>query len=776
MRIARTRMWLAGTVSALTVAAAVPLGWAATDRDPAPAAATNAPEPAVEIIPTAYPVPAGAVFVATTGSDSNPGTETSPLRTLSAAVSRAPAGGTIVFRGGEYRLPHKELFKKLTLQPYPGEKAWFKGSTVVASSRFVADGTSWRLDNWNPSLVCKPTADGTPCVNEPGIVLDNPIAADPELVFLDGTPLTQVANRSAVTAGTFYRDTVDNRIYLGSSPAGHRVEIATNDYALHFMAGSDGSTVRGLGFVHYATAQNYTKRPGALISQAHGVRFEKNTIAHNAALGILLGAPSGSFGQDVVVTGNLFVRNGFNAVIAHRNERLTIAGNTIHTNNTERFGLSKGNALAGAGIKATYLRSATIRDNTFEANVGTGFWCDLSCYRVTVVRNLFRGNVKHGVYYEVSAYGLIASNVTAHNGGYGLKVSGSNHVKAYHNTHYADRQAILVAEDPRPAGDCANPNNCPKADDTALGITWDTRDVTVVNNLVLAKDAATAPLFDTVDGNPVGSAKRVGAGGMIPAAQMDHNGYYRTSGSAPGTLVKWVGTTSGGDVGYSSLAGFQGTGRDSHGRYQSGGAVYLVDGPGGDYRVIGGSPAETGGKPLPSDVAAAIGVPAGEVVAMGALAWPDRATGPAPSPSPSPAMASSLYRLHHAERGEVLLTISATEAQNATRYGYVSDGVVCRVGSRTGTGVVAVHRLVNHGSGDRLYTTSTAERDSAVSRYGYTSEGVGFYAATTSGAGLVPMHRLQRGGIHLFVVGDTARDTAVGAGWTYEKVAFHAAP
>jgi hypothetical protein len=48
---------------------------------------------------TAYPVPAGALFVAPAGDDHAAGSQHEPLRTLGAAVAKAPVAGTIVLRG-----------------------------------------------------------------------------------------------------------------------------------------------------------------------------------------------------------------------------------------------------------------------------------------------------------------------------------------------------------------------------------------------------------------------------------------------------------------------------------------------------------------------------------------------------------------------------------------------------------------------------------------------------------------------------------------------------
>jgi hypothetical protein len=52
--------------------------------------------------------------------------------TVAHAVETAPSGATIVFRGGEYRkVDAIPVRQRLTLQPYPGEIAWIKGSDIV---------------------------------------------------------------------------------------------------------------------------------------------------------------------------------------------------------------------------------------------------------------------------------------------------------------------------------------------------------------------------------------------------------------------------------------------------------------------------------------------------------------------------------------------------------------------------------------------------------------------------------------------------------------------
>ncbi|GAA2214836.1 hypothetical protein GCM10009850_103020 [Nonomuraea monospora] len=607
----------AAVIVCLTMAAASVLTLSDPGGKPAAAATAPAAEAVspLSIISTSYPVPADAIFVAPGGNDANAGTLEAPLRTAGAAVARAAAGRmtTIVLRAGEYRERLGNVAAPVTLQPYPGEQVWFKGSSQIQQSQLTADGGAWRLDGWNPASVCRAGAPAyDECMNPLHFNDDNPVGGDPQMVFLDGEPLRQVATREEVRAGTFFHDGAGDRTYLGSDPAGRKVEITARKSGMHFFAGADGSVVRGLGFAHFGSSQNQTKEPAALIAQAKGMVFEKNTIIHNAASGLLVNA------DDVRVSGNAIAENGYLGIGAHRSANLTVEGNRVVRNNTEQLGFSQGYHLAGAGMNATRVTGATVRDNVFEANQGVGLWCDLSCHDVTIIRNLIRGNSRHGLHYKVSGQALIASNVLAGNGMTGLSLLGSNHVRVINNTSVGNAQAIAVQEDARPA--CPGTEDlCPTDADKALGITWDTADVTLMNN-VIAGGTSTAPLVNTTDNNTGESGRRVGADGMIPAAQMHHNGYSRTGADTPATLVQWSRVT-GSSVHHPSLAQFQAaTGRDANSRYQE--TSYVVNADGGDYRLVPGSPAESAGAPLPADVAAALGVPAGEPVRLGALAWP----------------------------------------------------------------------------------------------------------------------------------------------------------
>ena len=79
-----------------------------------------------------HTVMAKAWFVATNGSDANPGTETRPFKTLPTAITAANAGDTINLRGGQYTSQEIRIDKsRLTIRSYPGEWAVITAPTNI---------------------------------------------------------------------------------------------------------------------------------------------------------------------------------------------------------------------------------------------------------------------------------------------------------------------------------------------------------------------------------------------------------------------------------------------------------------------------------------------------------------------------------------------------------------------------------------------------------------------------------------------------------------------
>jgi hypothetical protein len=197
----------------------------------------------INIKDTNYPIPSGAYFVSPDGKNTNSGKTPDSPWSVAKALASAPSGSTVVFRGGTYRNITANINKKLTLQAYPHEKPWVKGSVIVTD--WVADRAIWRKDGWNYSFALN--------MGSEYIDPKYPMARYGDMVYINGVSLKQVASKAEVVPGTFYVDSASKQLYIGDNPAGKTVEATAIEDGLIIAPKFGSSTViRGLGFAHYA--------------------------------------------------------------------------------------------------------------------------------------------------------------------------------------------------------------------------------------------------------------------------------------------------------------------------------------------------------------------------------------------------------------------------------------------------------------------------------------------------------------------------------------------
>lgn len=446
-----------------------------------------------------YPVPDGALFVSPAGSDDAAGTKAAPLRTLGAAIRKAPSGATVVLRAGTYREASGVVRRRITIQPYPGERVELKGSVVVDDWR--PRGEAWE-HRGEPGELC--TAD---CYL-PGIIdPDHPMAGRPEMVFVDGKPLRQVAAITAVRPGTFYGD--GGHVVIGTDPRGRKVEVTRYEQLLRFDgADAAGSVLRGLRIVHYGARQHYGALGAAVVVNSPRVRVEANRISWAASTGLAVYQP------DAVVSGNSFNGNGLTGLQANRADDILLVGNRFKGNNAERFTLS-GEAIGAAGAKVTRTPRAHVEGNRFIANYATGWWCDLGCTDATVVGNVAEDNAVHGLYYEVSSRALVAGNRIVGNRKHGVKLSSADHVKLERNTFLGNRISLGLYNDKR----------SPESDwySSQQGLPWLTFGTEIIGNRFVQRGHG-EPFIRRANYRPEGEE-------VPPMVSRDHGNTYRRAAS-----------------------------------------------------------------------------------------------------------------------------------------------------------------------------------------------------------------------------------------------------
>jgi hypothetical protein len=104
---------------------------------------TNTPGPSA----TLAPVSGKTYFIAPNGSDSNPGTQTAPLKSFNKAMSMLRPGDMLYMRGGDYtenvkpNLTAGRADARITMKAYPNEQPVIHGLFIVSSPTYwVFDG------------------------------------------------------------------------------------------------------------------------------------------------------------------------------------------------------------------------------------------------------------------------------------------------------------------------------------------------------------------------------------------------------------------------------------------------------------------------------------------------------------------------------------------------------------------------------------------------------------------------------------------------------------
>jgi parallel beta-helix repeat protein len=501
----------APTTSTTTTTSTATATATATVTPTVPATASGAG--AAALGSTAYPIPAGAIFVAQGGNNANPGTATSPKGSVAAAINAAPAGGTVVIRAGYY---HEQLVitKAVTLQSYPGEVVWFDGTVPVTG--FTKSGTTW-VAPWtvvHDHTLGYHTWENDTRYLQPGY----PLAAWPDQAYVNGTQLKQVAP-SAVVAGTFAVDYTNKRLIIGEDPAGKDIRAADLEQAIETQV--PGVTIRGIGFRRYA---NPIMANGLIRVAKDNSRVENVRIDDAATIGLSI---SGNVKVDRVTIN----RAGMVAYMGHYADNSTITNSVASNNNYENFN----NLPEAGGIKYTSSRFVTIQGNVVaNSNMAKGIWLDESCYGINILSNTVTNSGRAAIQVEISAKGVIADNRVS-GGMMGIYLFDSGDFTVANNLAYDTTHAdIYLSQDERrqatysvgrdirqPVPDPTNP--------------WLLRNILVINN-VMGKDTAPSYFqFYVLD-----KATRIDADAMN--ITLNGNLGVKKSLSTDATFIGWGGT------------------------------------------------------------------------------------------------------------------------------------------------------------------------------------------------------------------------------------------
>ncbi len=312
----------------------------------------------------------------------------------------------------------------------------------------------------------------------------------PEQVFVDGSPLEQVA--SDPDSGQFAVDT-NRKVVLADDPTGHTVEVTTR--SAWVVGASSDVVVEDLTMKH---AANEPQREAAIRNDGYANWTVQNNVlsdAHGAVVALRENTGLKIIGNDISRGGQLGVHGGKAA--------LEIRDNKIHHNNTEGFA----SGWEAGGVKNANVSSIVVEGNEVYSNNGPGLWCDVSCKNGTYSNNRVHHNAKIGIFWEISDGAKIFGNTLYENGrespgwGYGAGICScsSKNVEIYDNTLAWNADGISVISQDRGETEHDAVTNISVHDNTVLAQDYpNTKDNFALSWL---QDWAGGMLFDSPSNN-----------------------------------------------------------------------------------------------------------------------------------------------------------------------------------------------------------------------------------------------------------------------------------
>ena len=585
------------------------------------------PTSVANTLTTNYAVPTGALFVSPTGSDANAGTQAAPFKTINVAISKVKSGGTLVVRGGVYRegaagyatggTNYVIRPTNITVQAYPGETPWMDGTVAVTSWTKVASDDykvawstpSYCAGSYYTRNFASQTSTG-PCSYSDAIG-GSASLGDPQMVFVNGAEIKEVASAAQLTSTTFYYDWSAKEVHLGFDPAGKTVEVTKYPQALALYKPSNVA-IKGIGIRRYASNQYGNATGGALLlNNGSKVTLDHVVLTQNAGMGLL------SWNTNTLtVRSSWLSSNGFNgmnfagsaqklATTPSVRDDLVVEYTHVDANNADGYSMNCTYSCGASGFKGAGIVGANFRFNSFSNNGGkraSGVWCDLDCVGVNIYGNQVIGNAGNGIVYEVSDKGIIASNLIKDNGwntvadwSYGIMM-GSANTKIYNNELTNNKLGAHLYDDSR------SPGSGTGLDSGRVGP--NSVNVSMVNNVITGGAASTYTLvvtggISTVAGNTTADQLM---------ATLDHNSYAAPSSCR---FVTWRSNSDKSALSFSTIEAL----RTSKNKELRGSLIAGTT-----------APAAATGAALPSDVASLLGKASGAVLPRGLISLGGPAT------------------------------------------------------------------------------------------------------------------------------------------------------
>jgi parallel beta helix pectate lyase-like protein len=328
-------------------------------------------------------------------SDSNPGTETLPVKTIGRAALLSTLDNargipvTVLVHPGVYRegiaLPPGGTNAPLTFRGTEIGKAVISGSDVWTG--WIRRGRGAYGHSWPYTWGLAPVPPGWPTLQA--------IVRRKEMVFVNGELLTQAMDPGGGSEGAFYVDEVAHLLYIwpkqGADPNRTIVEVAVRD-VLFSAVNRANVTLHGLVFQHAATPLD-----GSAVGfdGMTGLTIEDTTFRWNNWGGLNTSAST-----NVAVVRSVSNHNGARGMSSWKTKTLRFEDNETSFNDWRgvRGGFT---GWAVAGVKLLRLHGGMIRRHKAVGNKTVGFWLDFDNEDVSVEGSFWCDN-DGGAFIEAS--------------------------------------------------------------------------------------------------------------------------------------------------------------------------------------------------------------------------------------------------------------------------------------------------------------------------------------------------------------------------------------
>jgi len=367
-------------------------------------------------------------------TDTNPGTLEAPLKTVSAAATRAVAGDEVLVRPGIYREA-----VTLTNSGALGRPIVFRSeeprAAVISGSDVLTDLRDEGLGVWS-APVRK--------LNDFSMHL----GGNPQWVYLDGRPLERADTRDRLIPGTFYQDTKDTpdawRVYV-ALPEGKALKDVALEYAwregLISPQGDQGSElplsdIHIIGFTVMHNADWFRGKPSIRVTGERWLVEDNHVLWASYTGGILMRRSN-----QAVVRSNLVEWIGCQGMGGGNNVDLLVEGNTVRYNNWRSFDWG----MEGGGSKWSQNIDACYRGNEFAYNFGPGLWNDGANGGSIYEKNICHDNTVRSLFSEINWDEVIQDNIVYNTGEGGLCVSYSPGVVIRRNVVFNNAYGISLS-------------------------------------------------------------------------------------------------------------------------------------------------------------------------------------------------------------------------------------------------------------------------------------------------------------------------------------------